>query len=74
MATLISLAPEILCSYKIIINTDKKEASQHVLQSGVGRDQILCACARQIWKFAAVNTCLIEIWHKPGKDLPWQTP
>ena len=33
-------------------------------------DPILCAYAKQIWKFAVVNTCLIEIRHKPGKGLP----
>ena len=69
VAALLSLAPKIPCNFKIVINTDN-EASQKVLQSGAGRDQILCACARQIWKFAAINSCIIEIRHKPGKDLP----
>ena len=40
--------------YTIIINTDNI-ASQQVLESGKGRDPILCACARQLWLLAANN-------------------
>ena len=69
VAALFSLAPETPCNLKIVINTDN-EASQKVLQSGAGHDPILCACARQIWNFAAINSCIVEIRYKPGKDLP----
>ena len=69
VAALFSLTPETPCNFKIVINRDN-EASQKVLQSGAGRDPILCACAIQIWKFATINSCIVEICHKPGKDLP----
>ena len=44
-------------------------ASQLVLSTGAGKDSVLCACAREIWKFAAMNNCDVSIEHKPGKQL-----
>ena len=51
-----------------MINTDNI-ASQQVLDSGAGSDEVLTACAREIWLFSAINNCRVEILHKPGKDL-----
>ena len=42
------LLPPDPVNYVVRINTDNL-ASQMVLTSGKGRDDILCACARQIW-------------------------
>ena len=63
-----TLAPTSPDKYKIIINTDNS-ASQQVLSSGAGRDPVLTACAREIWLYAASNSCEISILHKPGKEL-----
>ena len=63
-----TLSPHNPQGYIITINTDN-HASQQVLSTGAGRDHILTACAREIWLFAATNSCEVEILHKPGKDL-----
>ena len=63
-----SLAPPTPSDYKIIINTDNA-ASQQVLSSGSGKDPVLTACARELWLFAACNSCEVQVLHKPGKDL-----
>ena len=63
-----TLAPDNPHEYHIIINTDNS-ASQQVLDSGAGRDPILTACAREIWLYAASNSCEVTVMHKPGKDL-----
>lgn len=62
------LSPIDPSNFTIIINTDNM-ASQLVLSSGAGKDKILCACSREIWRLAAIMNCDIEIKHKPGKDL-----
>ena len=54
--------------YAIVINTDNS-TSQQVLSSGAGRDPFLCACAREIWLFAATRNTEVIVRHKPGKDL-----
>ena len=63
-----TLAPEYPDTHHIVVNTDNI-ASQQVLSSGAGRDSILTACAREIWLFAANNSCEITILHKPGREL-----
>ena len=40
-----------------------------MLESGTGRDPMLCACAREVWLFAAQNCTEVVIRHKPGADL-----
>ena len=55
-------------NYSIRINTDN-QASQTLLNIGIDKDPILCACARELWLFGTINSCTIEIVHKPGKDL-----
>ena len=52
----------------MVINTDNI-ASQLVLSTGAGKDPILCACVRNIWKFAAIHSCTVSVVHKPGKLL-----
>ena len=54
--------------YNIVFNTDNI-ASQLVLSTGAGKDPILCACARNICKFAAIHSCMVFVVHKPGKLL-----
>ena len=54
--------------FNIQVNTDNM-TSQQVLETGSGRDPILCACAREIWLFAACNSTTVIICHKPGKEL-----
>ena len=44
-------------------------ASQHVLDSGRGRDSVLCACACQLWLLAARFNFELEIKYKAGKHL-----
>ena len=68
IAAIKALAPPKPEEYCIVVNTDN-QASQQVLSTGAGRDPTLTACAREIWLFAANNSCQIEIRHKPGKDL-----
>ena len=68
VAALITLAPLNTHMYDIIINTDNMSA-QSVFATGAGRDPILTACARFIWKFAAINNCTITVHHKPGIEL-----
>ena len=63
-----ALAPPTPSDYKLIINTDNS-ASQQVLSSGAGKDLILTACARELWLYAACNSCEVQVLHKPGKDL-----
>ena len=40
-----------------------------VLSTGAGKDKFLCACSQEIWLFAAINNCTIDIPQKPGKGL-----
>ena len=68
VAAVWNLAPDSPHNYMLTVNTDN-QASQTVLSSGAGRDPILCACARALWRFAAINSCTIKVVHKPGKDL-----
>ena len=68
IAAMRALAPRNPHEYKITINTDNS-ASQQVLDSGAGRDPVLTACAREIWLYAASNSCEVEIVHKPGREL-----
>lgn len=63
-----ALSPPNPQDFIIRINTDNK-VSQSVLSTGAGRDPVLCACAREIWRYAAVNSTSIDVVHKPGKDL-----
>ena len=62
------LLPPDPVNYVVRINTDNL-ASQMVLTSGKGRDNILCACARQIWLIAAMGSFELQIVHKPGVTL-----
>ena len=64
---------ELLCpdnphNYDIVIHTDNQTA-QSVFSSGYGKDKILTACARYVWKFSALNNCKLQIIHKPGIEL-----
>ena len=63
-----ALAPINPHEYVIYINTDNS-ASQSVLETGTGRDPMLCACAREVWLFAAQKSTEIVIRHKPGVEL-----
>lgn len=45
-------------------------ASAWALQTGRTKDQILAACAREIWLIASLHNHTIVINHKPGVDLP----
>ena len=55
-------------SYLIVVNTDNA-ATQAILTQGIGRDTVLCACARQLWFIAASANTDVEVVHKPGKEL-----
>ena len=68
IAALVNLCPADPFQYDITIHTDNM-SSQQVLDSGSGKDKILTACARFIWKFSALNNCIINIVHKPGIEL-----
>lgn len=65
---LMFLLPKSPHNFKIQLNTDNM-ASQQVLSTGKGRDEILCACARSIWMFAALNCLDVVVIHKPGSSL-----
>ena len=65
---LLFLLPPDPFNYCIVINTDNLP-SQQVLQSGSGKDSVLCGCARQIWLFSASNSCEIAIVHREGVSL-----
>ena len=66
--TLNTLAPPDPHNFAITINKDN-QTSQAVLSMGTGRDKILCACAHEIWRFAANYSCAVQILHKLGKEL-----
>ena len=68
VALFIALCPHNPENYSIVINTDNI-ASQLVLSTGAGKDYVLCACARNIWKFAAIHSCTVSVVHKPGQFL-----
>ena len=68
IAAMRALAPNNPHEYNITINTDNS-ASQQVLASGAGRDPVLTACAREIWLYAASESCEVNIVHKPGREL-----
>ena len=40
-----------------------------MLDTGAGRDSVLCACSQEIWLFTARNSTEVRINLKPGKDL-----
>ena len=63
-----NLLPPLPHNFIIKVNTDNMP-SQQVLESGRGKDPILCACARQLWLLAAKFNFELLILHKPGKDL-----
>ena len=54
--------------YTVNVSTDNLP-SQQVLDSGKGRDPVLCACTRQLWLIAAKESFELIIYHKLGKDL-----
>lgn len=54
---------------KVIVFTDNM-ASACALSSGKGRDEVLSACARQLWLLASTNSHEIIIQHKNGSDIP----
>lgn len=62
-------APQKITPATVIIWTDNM-ASSWALSTGKTKDQVLAACARQIWLFAATNSHEIEIRHKKGLDIP----
>ena len=64
----VTLLPPDPGNFKLIINTDNA-ASQQVLSSGRGRENVLCTCARQLWFLSANNNSELEICHRAGKDL-----
>ena len=64
-----TLVPLDTAGHKVVIYTDNM-ASHHALQSGKSKDLVLGACARQLWLEAAINNHVIEVRHRPGKDLP----
>ncbi len=68
VAALKALAPSDPAGHNIVIKTDNS-ATQSVLETGRGIDQMLCACSREIWLYGAVHNCNIQIIHTPGKDL-----
>lgn len=45
-------------------------ASSWALSTGKTRDQVLAACARQLWLFATTNSHEIKIKHKKGAGIP----
>lgn len=53
----------------VVIWTDNT-ASSWALSTGMTKDQVLAACARQMWLFAATNSHEIKIRHKKGVDIP----
>lgn len=58
-------------SAPLLINiwTDNS-ASAWALQTGRTKDQVLAACAREIWLIASISNHTIAINHKPGVDIP----
>ena len=68
IAAMTSLHPLNTFEYDITILTDNMSAQQ-VLQTGSGRDKILTACARYLWKFSALNNCVVNVVHKAGSEL-----
>ena len=68
IAVLINLAPKQAYKYDIQMDTDNL-ASQQVFESGAGKDRVLTACARFIWKFSAKENSIVNIKHKPGETL-----
>ena len=40
-----------------------------MLSSGAWRDEVLTACAREVWLFAANVSCQVTILNKPGGEL-----
>ena len=62
------LLPEHPHRFDIVVNTDNM-ATQQVLSEGTGLDKVLSACAREIWLLAAYNNCMVQVVHKPGKEL-----
>ena len=62
------LMPDKPEKFLILVNTDNS-ASQAVLESGTGRDPVLCACAREVWLISALYSTEIRINHKPGVEL-----
>ena len=65
MSTLLPSQPH---NFLISISADNV-ASQTVLESGKGKDQFLCACARHLWLISATSNCELEIVHMPGSQL-----
>ncbi len=69
VAALKYLAPSPATGLHILVKTDNQASSQ-VLSTGKGSDPILCACARELWLFTALNNCSVSVVHTPGVDLP----
>ena len=67
MYALSSLLPVDPVYFHITIKTDNM-TFQQVLESRSGNDQVLCACARQIWLISTKFTCKISVAHKEGKE------
>ena len=65
IVSLIVLCPQDPQNYDIQIITDNMAAMQ-VLTGEYGKDKILTACGRFLWKFSALNNCKVIIKHKPG--------
>ncbi len=56
-------------SYRPSESLVKSPSSTTVAETGKGADEILCACAREIWLYAAINNCTVHIVHTPGVEL-----
>lgn len=54
---------------KILVWTDNM-ASSFALESGRTRDQVLAACARELWLFVAESNIDIQINHRSGELIP----
>ena len=63
-----TLAPQQASEYILNVFTDNI-ASQQVMTTGAGQDPTLCACARELWLYSAINDTEIVVRHKPGRDL-----